>query len=189
MKSKYPVVIGGDNFGCGSSREHAPVAMGAAGELISRSGCRAQALQCHASKHRAGYQSIDCAGAKVVVSQSYARIFFRNCVSTCVFPRRPAPRCAQMGMSMHTEQQAMREEAKNTDSLHTLLPISEARQCCGSCDWIPGRWWVVALAVSGGRRQPALAAGGSCTRARRTCACARSWRRGRRSRWTWRRTC
>ncbi|CAL5224447.1 g7135 [Coccomyxa viridis] len=51
MKTKYPVVIGGENFGCGSSREHAPVAMGAA-------------------------------GAKVVVAQTYARIFFRNCVST-----------------------------------------------------------------------------------------------------------
>ena len=31
MKSEYPIVIGGDNFGCGSSREHAPVCMGAAG--------------------------------------------------------------------------------------------------------------------------------------------------------------
>ncbi|CAK0785542.1 Plasma membrane sulfite pump involved in sulfite metabolism [Coccomyxa viridis] len=51
MKTKYPVVIGGENFGCGSSREHAPVAMGAA-------------------------------GARVVVAQTYARIFFRNCVST-----------------------------------------------------------------------------------------------------------
>lgn len=50
-KTQYPIVIGGDNFGCGSSREHAPVCMGAA-------------------------------GAKMVVSQSYARIFFRNCVST-----------------------------------------------------------------------------------------------------------
>ena len=53
MKTEYPVIIGGQNFGCGSSREHAPVALGAA-------------------------------GAKVVVAESYARIFFRNCVSTYV---------------------------------------------------------------------------------------------------------
>ena len=51
MKTEYPVIIGGNNFGCGSSREHAPVALGAA-------------------------------GARVVIAQSYARIFFRNCVAT-----------------------------------------------------------------------------------------------------------
>ncbi len=51
MDTKYPIVIGGRNFGCGSSREHAPIAMGAA----------------------------DC---KLVVAESFARIFFRNCVAT-----------------------------------------------------------------------------------------------------------
>jgi 3-isopropylmalate/(R)-2-methylmalate dehydratase small subunit len=50
-KTKYPIVIAGRNFGCGSSREHAPIAMGAA-------------------------------GCKVVVAESYARIFFRNCIAT-----------------------------------------------------------------------------------------------------------
>src|SRR5579863_3644834 len=31
MKTPYQIVIGGRNFGCGSSREHAPIALGAAG--------------------------------------------------------------------------------------------------------------------------------------------------------------
>lgn len=31
MDSEYPIVVGGRNFGCGSSREHAPIALGAAG--------------------------------------------------------------------------------------------------------------------------------------------------------------
>lgn len=51
MDSAYPIVVGGRNFGCGSSREHAPIAMGSAS-------CR------------------------VVLAESFARIFFRNCVST-----------------------------------------------------------------------------------------------------------
>ena len=31
VKSPYTIIIGGRNFGCGSSREHAPVCLGAAG--------------------------------------------------------------------------------------------------------------------------------------------------------------
>lgn len=51
IKTHYPIIVAGENFGCGSSREHAPIALGAA-------------------------------GVKAVIAQSYARIFFRNCVST-----------------------------------------------------------------------------------------------------------
>ncbi len=51
LDSEYPIVIGGRNFGCGSSREHAPIALGSA-------------------------------GCKVVLAESFARIFFRNAVAT-----------------------------------------------------------------------------------------------------------
>ncbi|HEX4122679.1 MAG TPA: 3-isopropylmalate dehydratase [Verrucomicrobiae bacterium] len=50
-ESDYPIVVGGRNFGCGSSREHAPIALGSA-------------------------------GCKIVLAQSFARIFFRNSVAT-----------------------------------------------------------------------------------------------------------
>jgi 3-isopropylmalate/(R)-2-methylmalate dehydratase small subunit len=51
LDSEYPIVVAGKNFGCGSSREHAPIAMGSA----------------------------DC---EIVLAESFARIFFRNCVAT-----------------------------------------------------------------------------------------------------------
>jgi 3-isopropylmalate/(R)-2-methylmalate dehydratase small subunit len=51
LDSEYPIVVAGRNFGCGSSREHAPIALGSA-------------------------------GCEVVLAESFARIFFRNCVAT-----------------------------------------------------------------------------------------------------------
>jgi len=51
LDSDYPIVVAGKNFGCGSSREHAPIALGSA-------------------------------GCKVVLAESFARIFFRNSVAT-----------------------------------------------------------------------------------------------------------
>ncbi|MGC8774847.1 MAG: 3-isopropylmalate dehydratase [Chlorobaculum sp.] len=47
--SPYSIIIAGPNFGCGSSREHAPFAL-------------------------------KVAGAKAIIAESYARIFYRNCV-------------------------------------------------------------------------------------------------------------
>ena len=48
-ESEYNIIIAGSNFGCGSSREHAPFAL-------------------------------QKAGVKVVIAESYARIFYRNAV-------------------------------------------------------------------------------------------------------------
>ena len=44
------IIVAGKNFGCGSSREHAPV-------------------------------SIKAAGVSCVIAESFARIFFRNCIN------------------------------------------------------------------------------------------------------------
>jgi len=51
LDSEFPILVAGRNFGCGSSREHAPIALGS-------SGC------------------------KVVLAESFARIFFRNSIAT-----------------------------------------------------------------------------------------------------------
>ncbi len=48
-RSKFSIIIGGSNFGCGSSREHAPL-------------------------------SLQVAGVKAIIAESYARIFYRNSV-------------------------------------------------------------------------------------------------------------
>ena len=51
FNTEFPIIIARSNFGCGSSREHAPISLGAA-------------------------------GCKAVIANSFARIFFRNCIAT-----------------------------------------------------------------------------------------------------------
>ena len=51
LDSDYPIVVAGKNFGCGSSREHAPIALGSA-------------------------------KGRIILAESFARIFFRNSVAT-----------------------------------------------------------------------------------------------------------
>jgi 3-isopropylmalate/(R)-2-methylmalate dehydratase small subunit len=47
---KGDIIVAGENFGCGSSREHAPI-------------------------------SIKAAGISCVIAESFARIFYRNCIN------------------------------------------------------------------------------------------------------------
>ncbi len=98
MKTTYPIVVAGRNFGCGSSREHAPIAMGAA-------------------------------GAQAVVAESYARIFFRNCVATGeLYPVESSTRLCNV---LKTGQQARLDLDANTlavdGKIYNLKPLGEVK--------------------------------------------------------------
>lgn len=100
MDSDYPIVIGGRNFGCGSSREHAPIALGSAG-------CR------------------------VVLAESFARIFFRNCVSTGeLYPCECTDRLCELlktgeVVTVDLDQSTVRVEG--TGKTYAFKPLGEVR--------------------------------------------------------------
>jgi 3-isopropylmalate/(R)-2-methylmalate dehydratase small subunit len=95
----YPILVAGKNFGCGSSREHAPIALGAA-------------------------------GGRAVVAESFARIFFRNCVATGeLYPVETAARVVdafRTGDEAVLDLEASTLTSRRTGAVHRLRPLGDA---------------------------------------------------------------
>jgi 3-isopropylmalate/(R)-2-methylmalate dehydratase small subunit len=100
MDTEYPIVIAGKNFGCGSSREHAPIAMGAA-------------------------------NARVVVAESFARIFFRNCVATGeLYPCEATERlcdAVQTGDVVTVDLDEATVTLQKTGKVYSLKPLGDVK--------------------------------------------------------------
>ena len=100
LDSEYPIVVGGRNFGCGSSREHAPIALGSAG-------CR------------------------IVLAESYARIFFRNCVATGeLYPCECVDRLCealQTGEAVTVDLDQSTVTVSRTGAVHRFKPLGDVR--------------------------------------------------------------
>ena len=97
-KTEYPIMIAGKNLGCGSSREHAPIAMGAA-------------------------------GCKIAIAESYARIFFRNCIATGeVFPYESNDRLVDViKTGDHVEVDFDNDEVRASGKTYKLKPLGDVR--------------------------------------------------------------
>ena len=93
------VIVGGKNFGCGSSREHAPICIKASG------------LQC-------------------VVAESFARIFFRNCINIGlrIAECPEAARDAETGDEMEVDFAEGRIENKTKGKTYTFPPFTPELQ-------------------------------------------------------------
>ena len=100
LDSEYPIVVGGRNFGCGSSREHAPIALGSA-------------------------------GCKVVLAESFARIFFRNSVATGeLYPCEAVDRLCEVlktGDVVTVDLDAATVTAKSTGKVYKFKPLGDVR--------------------------------------------------------------
>jgi 3-isopropylmalate/(R)-2-methylmalate dehydratase small subunit len=90
----------GRNFGCGSSREHAPIALGSA-------------------------------SCKIVLAESFARIFFRNCVATGeLYPCECKDRLCDVlktGDVVSVDLDAATVTVKQTGKVYAFKPLGEVR--------------------------------------------------------------
>ncbi len=100
LDTEYPIVVAGRNFGCGSSREHAPIALGSA--------------QC-----------------RLVVAESFARIFFRNSVATGeLYPCESVDRLCEVlktGDQVTVDLDHATLTVKASGKLYALKPLGEVR--------------------------------------------------------------
>jgi 3-isopropylmalate/(R)-2-methylmalate dehydratase small subunit len=100
LDAEYPIVVAGRNFGCGSSREHAPIALGSA-------------------------------GAKIILAESFARIFFRNCVATGeLYPCETRDRLCdilQTGQVVRVDLDASSVTIEETGKVHAFKPLGDVR--------------------------------------------------------------
>lgn len=100
LDSEYPIVVAGKNFGCGSSREHAPIALGSA-------------------------------GSKIILAESFARIFFRNCVSTGeLYPCELTERLVDVlktGDVVTVDLDAATVTVKETGKVYQFKPLGDVR--------------------------------------------------------------
>lgn len=100
LDSEYPIVVAGRNFGCGSSREHAPIALGSA-------------------------------GCEVVLAESFARIFFRNCVATGeLYPCESRTRLCELlktGDIVSVDLDAATVTVTATGDAHSFKPLGDVR--------------------------------------------------------------
>jgi 3-isopropylmalate/(R)-2-methylmalate dehydratase small subunit len=100
LDTEYSIVVGGRNFGCGSSREHAPIALGSAG-------CR------------------------IVLAESFARIFFRNAVATGeLYPCECTDRLCDLlttGEVVTVELDPCTVTVKATGKVYSFKPLGDVR--------------------------------------------------------------
>ena len=100
IDSEYPIIIAGRNFGCGSSREHAPIALGSA-------------------------------GCKIVLAESFARIFFRNCIATGeLYPCECIGRLCDLlktGQVVTVDLDACTVRAVESENVYRFKPLGDVR--------------------------------------------------------------
>ncbi len=100
VDSDYAIVVAGRNFGCGSSREHAPIALGSA-------------------------------GCKVVLAESFARIFFRNSVATGeLYPCECLDRLCNVlktGEVVAVDLDSQTVTVQSTGRVHKFKPLGDVR--------------------------------------------------------------